>query len=302
MLENVKTTNDMPPLQTPVSQETNTVPNPFANPGTPGGFMGRDPNELSFLFNKDSGNLEIVGKESLNQPPTQVQETQKTQEPPKQEEPKSGDSYEERFSRIEQGMAMIGSFFEGLKNGQVNLNPQNGQSTQQPETVDYSGIDMQDANQVAAMFRDIASREIKSQLQPILTKQDQLGVESTYHRAASEYGDEFKQALPTIKALAEAGILNSDPSKIDFVKIFFALKQAGALKSNSARSDSTIQSVNGSGNGKPQTAQELVQRAAALSTESPGVQRNIVNNDDEPVKTVDDAFNKAWNQLFNAGR
>ena len=280
------TTEGMPALKVP--------PNPFANPGTPGGFMNRDPNELSFSHNQESGVLEIVGKEQVKELFQAPTDTPKEQEPPKDEA--KGDPYEERFQRIEQGILTIGAFLQGQQNGQPKETPKETV----PETVDYSGLDMTDANQVAAMFRDIASREIKAQIQPILVKQEQLGVESTYHRATSEFGEEFKQTLPIIKSLAEAGILNSDPNKLDFVHIFNTLKKAGVILPTTAKSDSTIQSVNGTTpSGKPQTAQELVQRAAALSTESPGVQRNLVNTDDAPIKTVDDAFNKAWNDLFN---
>lgn len=281
-----------------VAPNTQTVlnppPNPFANPQTPSGFMNRDPNELAFLFNEESGDLEIGAKQPKEAPPV-VPDPPKEQQPPEAKQPDN----EERFLRIEQALATVATFLQGMQNGSLNNQPPQ-QTQQKEEAVDYSGLDMSDANTVVGLIKHTIKDILKAELTPLINKTNELGVKSSYLEAGQVHGDDFKAALPVIETLVKAGIMKSDPN-MDFGKIVLTLKQAGLLKTDTAKTDSTIQPTNGSnGNGKPQSAQELVQRANALSTESPGVQRNFVNNNDKPVKTVDDAFEKAWQQVVGS--
>jgi hypothetical protein len=135
-----------------------------------------------------------------------------------------------------------------------------------------------------------------------LGKQQELGIRASFNQAATTYGKEFLEgSLPTIEHLIKTGVLKSDPN-MDFVAIHLSLKQAGMIKPVTANTDSTIQQSNGSGNGQPQTAQELVQRANALSTETPGAQRTIINNTNPKKGTkgysVADAVGDAFDQIF----
>lgn len=282
--------------------ETQTVlkapPNPFANPGTPAGFLNQDPNSLSFILNQDTGALEIGQKPQVQQ--------QQAQEPPKEnQEPPKTDPNEERFLRLEQGIANIGSFLEGLKNGGLNnLNGQQNQQqqTQQTEDYDYSGVDTSDPNNIRDIVRNEFKTLIASELKPLLGRQQELGLKASFNHAATTFGKEFLEgSLPTIEHLIKTGVLKSDPN-MDFVAIHLSLKQAGMIKPVTANTDSTIQQSNGSGNGQPQTAQELVQRANALSTESPGAQRTIINNTNPKKGTkgysVADAVGDAFDQIF----
>ena len=296
--------NTQVPVTTPENtpSATQTVlkpnPNPFANPGVPAGFLNQNPNDLTFLFNEDSGNFEIT-KIQQDQQQKQPDNQQQNQEPPK------ADPYEERFARLEQGVATIGSFLEGLKNGGLNnLNPQHTQpaQTQTPEEYDYTGVDITDPNNIRDIIRNEFKSLVKSELTPLIGKQQELGVRASFNEAATRFGSEFlKDGLPVIELLVKNGVLKSDPN-MDFVNIFLTLKQAGMIKPNSANTDSTIQPSNGSTPRQPQTAQELVQRANALSTETPGAQRTIINNVN-PKKgtkayTVNDAVDDAFNELF----
>ena len=285
--------------------DTQTVlkapPNPFANPGVPAGFLNQDPNSLAFILNQDSGQLEIAPKPQAQQP--QVQEPVKQN----QEPPKTPDANEERFLRLEQGIATIGSFLEGLKNGGLNnLNGQQNQQTQQqtntPEEFDYSDVDISNPNNIRDIIRNEFKVLISSELKPLLGKQQELGLRASFNQAATTYGKEFLEgSLPTIDHLIKTGVLKSDPN-MDFVAIHLSLKQAGMIKPVAANTDSTIQPSNGSSNGQPQTAQELVQRANALSTETPGAQRTIINNTNPKKGTkgysVGDAVDDAFNQIF----
>lgn len=286
--------------------DTQTVlkapPNPFANPGTPAGFLNQDPNSLSFILNQDTGALEIGQK---------PQALQQVQEPPKenQEPPKTPDANEERFLRLEQGIATIGSFLEGLKNGGLNnLNGQQQptahqvQTQQAPEDFDYSGVDTSDPNNIRDIIRNEFKVLIQSELKPLFGKQAELGIRASFNEAATRFGDEFlKGSLPIIDNLIKQGVMKSDPN-MDFVSIHNSLKSNGMIKSTTANTDSTIQPSNGSGNGQPQTAQELVQRANALSTESPGAQRTIMTTTNTKRGTkqysVTDAVNDAFDSIF----
>lgn len=275
--------------------------NLFANPGIPAGFLNQNPNDLTFLFNQDSGEMQIVQKTEV---PKQQEDKSTSTNP---ELPKTPDPYEERFIRLEQGLGTIASFLEGLKNGSLNnLNGQQNQQTQQTQAqeIDYSGLDTSDPNNIRDMVRNELKSLIASELRPLVGKQQELGVRASFNEAANRFGNEFLQdALPTIDLLVKNGVLKSDPN-MDFVNIFLTLKQAGLIKSNSAKTDSTIQPSNGSNNNRqPQTAQELVQRANALSTESPGAQRTIINdtNSKKGTKayTVNDAVEDAFNEIFS---
>lgn len=274
-------------------QQPAMPPSPFANPATPTGFMNADPNELSFLFNEESGELQIAKKQTSQEPPpaVKVDESQVVKETPK------ADPYEERFQRVEQALVTFGSFLQGLQQG-----GQQPPKQEEPKQIDYSEVQIQNGNDIANIVRQVLFQELKPMLQPIVGKQDQLGVESSFTKAHVMFGDEFKAALPTIELLSKAGLLNSDPNNTDFVKIFSTLKQAGLIKPTTAPSDSTIQpnngSANGNGNGKPQSAEELRQKANALSTESPSIQRNFVNDDKPKIKTVEDAVNAAFSTVF----
>lgn len=284
--------------------DTQTVlkapPNPFANPGVPVGFLQQDPNSLTFILNQDSGDLEIGQKPQVKQ--------QQVQEPPKenQEPPKTPDANEERFLRLEQGIATIGSFLEGLRNGGLNNlngnNNQQPQQTQQPEDFDYSGVDTSDANNIRDIVRNEFKTLINSELKPLLGKQAELGIRASFNEAASTFGKDFLEgSLPIIDNLIKQGVLKSDPN-MNFTAIHNALVSNGMVKSVTAKTDSTIQPTNGSSNGQPQSAQELVQRANALSTESPGAQRTIINNTNPKKGTkqysVSDAVNDAFDQIF----
>lgn len=275
--------------------------NPFANPGVPAGFLQQDPNSLSIIFNQDSGELGFADNRTPAQKP-QVQEPLKDN----QEVPKTPDANEERFLRLEQGIVAIGSFLEGLKNGGLNNlngnNNQQPQQTQQPEEFDYSGVDTSDANNIRDIIRNEFKVLIQSELKPLLGKQQELGLRASFNQAATTYGKEFLEGtLPVIDNLIKQGVMKSDPN-MDFVTIHNALKANGMIKSVTANTDSTIQPTNGSSNGQPQSAQELVQRANALSTESPGAQRTIINNANPKRGTkgysVSDAVDDAFNQIF----
>jgi hypothetical protein len=283
--------------------DTQTVlkpsPNPFANPGTPAGFLNQDPNSLSFILNQDTGNLEIGPKPVVQQ--QQVQTPAQTQESSKTPDPN-----EERFLRLEQGIATIASFLEGQKtanlnnlNGQQNQQPQ---QTQQPEEYDYTGVDVSDPNNIRDIIRNEFKALFSTEIKPLIGKQAELGVRASFNDAATRFGKDFLEGtLPTIDNLIKSGVLKSDPN-MDFVNIHLQLKQARLTKPVTA-TDSTIQPSNGSTpSGQPQTAQELVQRANALSTETPGAQRTIMTNVN-PKKgtkqyTVTDAVDDAFNQLF----
>lgn len=272
-------------------------PNPFANPGTPAGFLNQDPNSLAFILNQDSGQLEIAQKPV-------VQQQQQNQEP-STETPKPSDPNEERFLRIEQGLAGIASFLEGQKS--ANLNNLNGHQTQNqatvPEEFDYTGVDISDPNNI----RDIVRNEFKAlfvnEIKPLIGKQQELGIRASFNDAATRFGKDFLEGtLPTIDNLIKSGVLKSDPN-MDFVNIHLQLKQAGLTKPVTANTDSTIRPSNGSTtSGQPQTAQELVQRANALSTESPGAQRTIMTNTNPKKGTkqysVTDAVDDAFNEIF----
>jgi hypothetical protein len=302
MFANGNNRNIPDPSNTP--SDTQTVlkpnPNPFANPGVPAGFLNQDPNSLSFILNQDTGNLEI-GKS-----PIAEQQGSKTPEPV-QEPPKTPDPNEERFLRLEQGIATIASFLEGQKaaslnnlNGQQNQQPQ---QTQQPEEFDYSGVDTSDPNNIRDIIRNEFKVLFSTEIKPLIGKQAELGVRASFNDAAARFGKDFLEGtLPTIDHLIKSGVLKSDPN-MDFVNIHLQLKQAGLTKPVTANTDSTIQPSNGSTpSGQPQTAQELVQKANALSTETPGAQRTIMANTN-PKKgtksyTVDDAVNDAFDQIF----
>jgi hypothetical protein len=288
------------PENTP--SDTQTVlkpnPNPFANPGVPAGFLDQDPNSLTFLFDPDTGEHKIAKKQETP-PVTPPSDTSQNQEPPKV------DPNEERFARLERGIVAIGSFLEGLKNGGLsNLNPQNPPTpTQTPEEFDYTGVDISDPNNIRDIIRNEFKTLVASELKPLIGKQQELGVRASFNEAATKFGDEFlKDGVPVIELLIKNGVVKSDPN-MDFVNIFLTLKQAGLIKSSSANTDSTIQPSNGSTR-QPQTAQELVQRANALSTETPGAQRTIMGNGN-PRKgtksyTVNDAVDDAFNELFGS--
>jgi hypothetical protein len=270
------------------------TPNPFANPGVPAGFLNQDPNSLAFIFNNDSGELEI-GKKPEVKP--QVPETPK-------EVAKTTDPNEERFLRLEQGIATIASFLEGQK--VAGLNNLNSQQTQQqqtttPEEFDYTGVDISDPNNIRDIIRNEFKTLLTTELKPLLGKQAELGLRASFNDAATRFGKDFLEGtLPTIDTLIKNGVLKSDPN-MDFVNIHLQLKQAGLTKPVAANTDSTIQLSNGSTpSGQPQTAQELVQKANALSTETPGAQRTIMTTTNPKKGTKDYKVSNAVQDAFES--
>lgn len=263
--------------------------NQNTNNQIPSAFLDHKPSDLAFLRDPNTDTFGIVPKD-------QVQQQQQQEE--KKEETKA-DPYEQRFTLIEQGLATIGAFLQGQQ--QQNLIKQNPQPPNQPEEFDYTGTDVSDPNNIRDIIRNEFKSLLKSELQPLLSKHDELGVRTSFAEAHARFGDDFKNNLPLVDLLVKNGILKSDPN-MNFVAIHQVLNEMKKLMVPSAKSDSTIQSVNGSNNGKPQTADALVQRANALSTESQGAQRNMINNAN-PRKgtrayTLDDAVDDAFNEIF----
>lgn len=257
----------------------------------PKAFLDQNPSDLAFLRDPNTDAFSVVPKE-------QVQEQRQEE---KKEETKS-DPYEQRFAILEQGLATIGAYLQGQ---QQNLNKSNSQQQSQPEEFDYTGTDVSDPNNIRDIIRNEFKSLLKTELQPLLSKHDELGVRTSFAEAHARFGDDFKNNLPLVDLLVKNGILKSDPN-MNFVAIHQVLNEMKKLMGSSAK-DSTIQPVNGTlhANGvpsKPQTADALVQRANALSTESQGAQRNMINNAN-PRKgtrayTLDDAVDDAFNEIF----
>lgn len=291
------------------TQQT-TQPSGMPIPQNPG-FMQSDPNDLSFLFNEDSGQLEIVPKSQVQSIPAQADQpfqnavaTQQTTQVQNQQEQQPQITSEDRLTRIEQGFAGLINYLQTQEQQKLNnsITPQN----QQPQEVDLnsiasdSNIDFTDPKNIVALINLSVQNAIKTHVQPLNQVADQVKVKNSFDFAAAKYGQEFMNFLPKVKVLMDLGVLKSDPN-ISFENLFLAFKRLDSMNQNSANSDSTngTQAVNGSTqNGtQPQTVQGLVQKANALSTETGGVQRTIINNKPK-TNSIEDAVNNAWEELW----
>lgn len=290
-------------------QNNQPTPAPTLPPAqNPGWMTQENPNDLSFLFNEESGQLEIVPKSQVQQIPQQVDE--KFQAAVEQsttassapgtvatigQESQQLDPIAQRLSQMEQGFAQLVQYLQTQEQAKLNnLTPQVTQE-QQP---DYSSIDTSDPTSIVALINASVQNALKQYAQPMQQAVDQVKVKNNFDYTAAKYGQDFLNVLPKIQILIQNGILKSDPNT-SFESLYLAFKQMDALNGNAAKSDSTIQTVNGSiPNRQPQTAQALVQKANNLSTESGGVQRSVINNERVKANNVEDAVNQAWNDLF----
>jgi len=287
--------------------ETNNQPQSAQAPRMPEpqnpGFMNADPNDLTFLFNEESGQLEIGTKPSIpqqqDQPFQDAVATQQSQQAQQQvDQPANG--YDERFSKLEGAFSQLVDYLRQKEQQPLN-NLSQPQVQDQNQEVDYSGVDFQDPKNLVALINLTVDNKLKQPVQQMATAVGQVQAKNNFDFAAAKYGQDFLNKLPQIQLMIQNGILKSDPN-MSFESIYLTLKQMESMNGNgqTAKSDSTVPAVNGS-NGtsrQPQTANALVQKANALSTESGGVQRNIINNARQRSNSVEDAVDQAWNELF----
>jgi hypothetical protein len=282
--------------QTAQPVATPTLP-PAQNPAW---MQKADPNDLSFLFNEESGQLEIVQKQAQPTSDPKFQQAVETQQATQaQQQPEQlAIPIEQEVSQLKTALAQLVGYLQAKEQAQPQLN---NLSQPQEQTVDYSQIDFQDPNNIVALINTAVANAVKQHIDPLNSAVNQVQVKNNFDMTAAKYGKDFLDVLPKINVLVQAGILKSDPN-MSFENLYLAFKQMERLNGQSAPSDSTIQTVNGSnGNGQsrqPQTVQALAQRANALSTESGGVQRNIINNDRPRANTIAEATEQAWEELF----
>lgn len=290
-------------------QETNQQNNqPVQAPSLPTpqdpGFMNTNPDDLSFLFNEESGQLEIVPKAQV-QPKVDTQfqqavDTQQTTQAQQQIDQANVSPMEQELAQLKGAFAQLVGYLQAKEQGQ--LNNLSSQQTQE-QAPDYSQIDFQDPNNIVALINTAVANAVKLHIDPLNNAVNQVQVKNNFDMTAAKYGKDFLDVLPKINVLVQNGILKSDPN-INFETLYLSFKQMENLGVKSATSDSTIQTVNGS-NGtvqsrQPQTVQGLVQKANALSTETGGVQRTIINNEKPRIGSVNDAVEAAWNELFGS--
>lgn len=290
--------------QQSVQQTTQTPAPTLPPPQDPGWMKNADPNDLSFLFNEESGQLEIVQKQqaqpTLDPKFQQAVETQQATQAQTQTDQLSASPIEQELGQLKSAFAQLVGYLQQKEQAQLN---NLSQSTQQPEqSVDYSQIDFQDPTNIVALINTAVANAVKQHIDPLNTAVNQVQVKNNFDMTAAKYGKDFLDVLPKINVLVQNGILKSDPN-INFETLYLSFKQMESLNVNSAKSDSTIQTVNGTnhsvtGQRQPQSVQGLVQRANALSTETGGVQRNVINTERPKVNSVDDAVEAAWQELF----
>lgn len=294
-------------------QETNQNNQPVAQPTLPApqdpGFMQSNPEDLSFIFNEESGQLEI-GKKQAIVPPVQdpqfqqvaeAQQTTQAQQAIDQQVPQS--PVEQELAQLKGAFAQLVGYLQAKEQGQLNNLSQQPQQEQAP---DYSQIDFQDPTNIVALINTAVANAVKQHIDPLNNAVNQVQVKNNFDMTAAKYGKDFLDVLPKINVLVQSGILKSDPN-MSFENLYLAFKQIENLNGHSAKSDSTIQPVDGPAriiyaNRQPQTVERLVQKANAISTESGGVQRNIINSERPKVNSVEDAVEAAWQQHFGGNR
>jgi hypothetical protein len=278
-------------------QTTQPVATPTLPPAQDPGWMQKaDPNDLSFLFNEESGQLEIVQKQQTQPSDPKFQQAVETQQATQAQQPEQlSIPLEQEVGQLKTALAQLVGYLQQKEAAELN---KLSSPAPQEQTVDYSQIDFQDPNNIVALINTAVANAVKQHIDPLNSAVNQVQVKNNFDMTAAKYGKDFLDVLPKINVLVQAGILKSDPN-MSFENLYLAFKQIEKLNGTSAQSDSTIQAVNGSRpSAQPQTVQALVQKANALSTESGGVQRNIINNERPKVNSVTDAVDAAWNELF----
>lgn len=291
--------NDMPEQNAqPVQVAQQTTQPSLPAPQEPG-FTQTDPNDFTFGIDESTGQMIIVPRATETRQSDVLQTSdlrfqQAVEEAATTTTVTEPNPLEEKVTKLESMMGQLGMLLQGIMQGQglSNLNQQPQQ--QQQEEIDLS--DGLDGQTLIKIINSAVENAISSKLQPVQENQNLILMRQEYNDAAFKYGQDFITLTPAMVELKK-----SDPN-ISWEVAFNALSQGAKLLNGkkSTASDSTIQTANGSnGNGKPQAAQALVQKAQQMSTEQGGQPRTIVS-EKTPIKSVQAAFDKAFADLYGS--
>jgi hypothetical protein len=253
------------------------------------------PDEIDFKYDEGSGQFQFVPKQAQQQDQNQQTQTQQGQQQQTQQTQANPNDdkftqIDQRFGVFEQALTRIAGFLDAMSRGNQQQGQQ--QQTQQPEVkLDLQSDDF--ATNLISIINsaiDTKFKTLEEKITPLQQVTDQMNDRMRGADLALQYGPEFAKLFPVMQVLK-----NSDPNK-SWEQVFADAKKMSPF----LKLDSTIQNDNGTQQqalpNQPQSSQnqhqQLQQAASQMATETGGMSRTVVNQQQES-RTIESAFEKA---------